>query len=291
MVVQEGSNESLRQLDFSSSWLHVSLQNNTFHPHSLLSFILVHCLDPQLKAEVEKVSGPERLHTSDQEYSALNDASLQQFHNGILIGPRRHSSGTWCQSFLFLALSFCGCPSCHTFTGFPLSLSAPFYFWNYLNYLLHLRGLFLTPRLLRRSSYFPLGWMRKRYIRGKQGRTRNMFSVQSTSTECALVDPLAILGRGQWEAALCEQWQLQSIIHTGHLHSVMHTHLLRGESKDRKQQRVTQTPLSTWFCFPLFVSGGEKRKKNTMKPPNLHTVQDYANTGNDKKMLSNNLNE
>lgn len=53
--------------------------------------------------------------------------------------------------------------------------------------------------------------------------------------------------------------------------------------------RVTQTPLSTWFCFPLCVSGGEK-KKHTIKPPNLHTVQDYVNTGNGKKVLLNNMN-
>lgn len=100
--------------------------------------------------------------------TALNNASLQQFHNGILIGPRRHSRGTWCQSFLFLALSLSGCPSCHAFTGFPFSLSAPFYFWNYLNYLLHRCGLFLTPPLLRLSLFFLLGWMRKRYIRGRR---------------------------------------------------------------------------------------------------------------------------
>lgn len=53
--------------------------------------------------------GPARLPQLDQEDGTLDNASLQQFHNGMLIGPRRQSGGTPRQSFLclllFLALS------------------------------------------------------------------------------------------------------------------------------------------------------------------------------------------
>lgn len=52
----------------------------------------------------EEGIGRVQLDQLDQEDGTLDTASLQQFHNGILIGPRRLSGGTPRQSSLCLLL-------------------------------------------------------------------------------------------------------------------------------------------------------------------------------------------
>lgn len=73
----------------------------------------------------EEGIGPVRLHQLDQEDGTLHNASLQQFHNGILIGPRRLSGGAPRQSSLCLLLFLVLFPAIAWLSVFPACLQRP----------------------------------------------------------------------------------------------------------------------------------------------------------------------
>lgn len=127
-----------------------------------------------------------RLHQSES-FCTLNDASLQRFHNAVLIGPRQHGSSISYQSFLFLALSFLPYLYWLSFQS-PLHLSIALWVLIFLPLCLLSSYLLGLLHFLSLSAFMNEEEIHKREI---QGRTMNMFlqAIVLVMTVSVLVAP------------------------------------------------------------------------------------------------------
>ncbi len=128
-----------------------------------------------------------RLCQSEHEHSALNDASLQRFHNGVLIGPRGTETVFHVNHFSFwlsLSLDVLPAPPPLSFLSvyLPLSFRSPIS----LSVLLSSQP---PPLFFRLSAFMNEEEIHERQIRG---RATNVFLVMVVGDRICTGSPLAM---------------------------------------------------------------------------------------------------